>query len=137
RTFTRPGPGMPYGAPQTASASADISASMNVAGIERSRSGDADDSWSCRKRAGSILLGAVTVVSPSEALWEVFQRITRGGRLMRLRHAHHRARSTHHLAGRNFQPGMVRDYRTVASSNRRWSIDASVSMSSASVRDVA
>jgi hypothetical protein len=27
--------------------------------IERSRSGDAEASWSCRKRAGSILLGAV------------------------------------------------------------------------------
>jgi hypothetical protein len=35
---------------------------MNVVSIERSRSGDADASWSWRKRAGSILLGAVTVV---------------------------------------------------------------------------
>ena len=51
----------PYAAPQTASASADISALMNVVSIERSRSGDADSSWSCRKRAGSILLGAVIV----------------------------------------------------------------------------
>jgi hypothetical protein len=45
-----------------------MSVLMNVVSIERSRSGDADASWSCRKRAGSILLGAVTVVSPSEAL---------------------------------------------------------------------
>jgi hypothetical protein len=68
RTFIRSGDGVPYGAPHIASASADISVFTNVVSIERSRSGDADASWSCRKRAGSILLGAVTVVSPSEAL---------------------------------------------------------------------
>src|SRR5580704_17463841 len=49
---------MPYGAPQIASASADISVFTNVVSIERSRSKDADASWSCRKRAGSMLLGA-------------------------------------------------------------------------------
>jgi hypothetical protein len=38
----------PYGAPQTASASADIKVLMNVTSIERSRSGDADASCSCR-----------------------------------------------------------------------------------------
>jgi hypothetical protein len=47
---------------------ADISVLTNVVSIERSRSGDADASWSCRNRAGSILLGAVIVMSPSEAL---------------------------------------------------------------------
>ena len=41
---------------------------MKVVSIERSKSGDADASWSCKKRAGPILLGAVTVVSPPEAL---------------------------------------------------------------------
>jgi hypothetical protein len=44
-----------------------MSAFTNVVSIERSRSGDAD-AWSCRKRAGSILLGAVAAESPSEAL---------------------------------------------------------------------
>jgi hypothetical protein len=68
RTFTRSGPGIPYGAPHIASASADISVLMKAVSIERSRSGDADASWSCRKRAGSILLGAVTAMSPSEGL---------------------------------------------------------------------
>ncbi len=56
---------------------ADIRAFANVVTIARSRSGDPDSSWSRRKRAGSILLGAVIVMSPSEALWKVFQRITR------------------------------------------------------------
>src|SRR3954453_19396414 len=50
---------VPYSAPQTASASADISVLMNVVSICRSRSGLAWASCSCRKRAGSILLGAV------------------------------------------------------------------------------
>jgi hypothetical protein len=68
RTLTRSGEGIPYRAPQIASASADISVLTNVVSIERSKSGDADASWSCRKLTGSILLGAVTVVSPSEAL---------------------------------------------------------------------
>src|SRR3954463_5860015 len=49
----------PYSAPQTASASADISVLMNVVSICRSRSGLAWASCSCRKWAGSILLGAV------------------------------------------------------------------------------
>src|ERR671916_2870478 len=49
----------PYSAPQTASASADISVLMKVVSICRSRSGLAWASCSCRKRAGSILLGAV------------------------------------------------------------------------------
>jgi len=49
----------PYGAPQIASASADISASANVFTIARSRSGLADSSCSHRKPAGSTLLGAV------------------------------------------------------------------------------
>jgi hypothetical protein len=40
-------------------ASADIRVFMNVVNIERSRSGDADPSCSCRNRAGSILEGAV------------------------------------------------------------------------------
>jgi hypothetical protein len=53
---------------QTASASVDMSALMNVVSIERSRSGAADSSRSCRNRAGSILLGAVIVMSSSEAL---------------------------------------------------------------------
>ena len=55
RTFARSGDGIPYGAPHTASASAGISASTNVVSSDRSRSGDADATWSCRKRAGSIL----------------------------------------------------------------------------------
>jgi hypothetical protein len=59
RTFTRSALGIPYGAPQTASASADISVFTNVVSIERSRSGDADASWSCSMRAGSILGFAV------------------------------------------------------------------------------
>ena len=43
------------------------------------------------QKAGRVdTAGAVTVVSPSEALWEVFQRITRWPPY-RLRHAHHRA----------------------------------------------
>jgi hypothetical protein len=58
RTFTRSGDGIPYGAPQAESASADISASRNEVSSDRSRSGDADSSWSCRKRAGSILVFA-------------------------------------------------------------------------------
>jgi hypothetical protein len=45
-----------------------MSALMNAVSIERSKSGDADSSWSCRNRAGSILLGAVIVMSPAEAL---------------------------------------------------------------------
>ena len=43
---------MPYGAPQTAATSADVSVLMNAASIWRSRSGDVEDSWSCRKREG-------------------------------------------------------------------------------------
>src|SRR5918912_3676409 len=49
----------PYGAPQIASASADISASANVCTIARSRSGLADSSCSRSSPAGSRLLGAV------------------------------------------------------------------------------
>src|SRR3954449_8824436 len=49
----------PYSAPQTASASADISVLMKVVSICRSRSGLAWASCSSRKRTGSILLGAV------------------------------------------------------------------------------
>src|SRR3954454_4536184 len=49
----------PYSAPQTASASADISVLMNVVSICRSRSGLAWASCSDRKWAGSILLSAV------------------------------------------------------------------------------
>ncbi|TCM40454.1 hypothetical protein EV648_113277 [Kribbella sp. VKM Ac-2568] len=54
-----PGLGTPYGAPQTASASADNSAWMNVPNISRNRSGDAIANWSCRNSAGSILVFAV------------------------------------------------------------------------------
>jgi hypothetical protein len=98
--LTRSGPGMPYGAPQTASASADISALMNVLSIERSRSGDADSSCSCRNRAGPVLLGAVIA--------DVFFRSTVRGlpkdhamaALTRLRHAQ-QGRSAHHSGGRN------------------------------------
>src|SRR4051812_48312104 len=50
---------VPYSAPQTASASADIRVLMNVVSICRSRSGEAWASCSCRKWTGSILLGAV------------------------------------------------------------------------------
>jgi hypothetical protein len=64
RTFTRSGDAWPYGAPQIASASADMSASMNVDSNERNRSGDADARRSCRKRTGSILLGAVIAWLP-------------------------------------------------------------------------
>src|SRR3954468_9625604 len=49
----------PYSAPQTASASADMRVLVNVVSICRSRSGLAWASCSCRKWAGSILLGAV------------------------------------------------------------------------------
>src|SRR5205823_6672817 len=49
----------PYGAPQIASASADISASANVFTIACNRSGDAASNCSRRKPAGSTLLGAV------------------------------------------------------------------------------
>src|SRR3954453_4579312 len=49
----------PYSAPQTASASADMSVLMKVVSICRNRSGLAWASCSCRKRVGSILLGAV------------------------------------------------------------------------------
>ena len=44
REFTRSGLGCPYGAPQIASASAPINASMNAVNIPRSRSGDAEAS---------------------------------------------------------------------------------------------
>src|SRR4051794_9531577 len=50
---------VPYSAPQTASASADMSVLMKVVSICRSRSGLAWASCSDRKWAGSILLGAV------------------------------------------------------------------------------
>jgi hypothetical protein len=69
--------GRPYGAPQTASASADISAWMNVESMSRSRSGDAVASWSCRNSAGSILVFAVIALFSFRSLWKVFQRITR------------------------------------------------------------
>jgi hypothetical protein len=39
----------------------------NTLNIERSRSGDADTNCSCKKRAGSILLGAV-IAGSFEAL---------------------------------------------------------------------
>lgn len=48
-----------YSAPQTASASADGSVSTNVVSMSRSRSGEACSRCSCRKRAGSIIDGAV------------------------------------------------------------------------------
>jgi hypothetical protein len=50
---------VPYGAPQTASASADINASANVFTISRNRSGLAESSCSRKKLAGLTLLGAV------------------------------------------------------------------------------
>jgi hypothetical protein len=46
------------GAPAIAAASAGISVLMKVVSVERSRSGDADFSWSCGNRAGPILVGA-------------------------------------------------------------------------------
>jgi hypothetical protein len=49
------------------SASADINVFTNTVNISRSKSGDADSSCSCRKRAGSILLGAV-IAGSFEAL---------------------------------------------------------------------
>ncbi len=52
-----------YGAPQIASASADISASANVFTIARSTSGPADSACSRRNSAGFILLGAVIAFS--------------------------------------------------------------------------
>src|SRR5919199_3168135 len=57
--LTRSAERAPYSAPQTASASADISVLMKVVSIWRSRSGLAWASCSCRKAVGSILLGAV------------------------------------------------------------------------------
>ena len=53
--FTRSGSDIPYGAPQIASASAPIKASMNVDNNPRSRSGDALDNCSCNIATGSIL----------------------------------------------------------------------------------
>src|SRR6059058_803892 len=49
---------------------------MNVVSIWRNRSGLAWASCSCRKRAGSILLGAV-IASFLLGLWKVIQKITR------------------------------------------------------------
>jgi hypothetical protein len=48
----------------------------NVVNIERSRSSDADASWSCRKRAGSTLFGAVIAWVSFKARWKVFRRTT-------------------------------------------------------------
>src|SRR5207342_2634566 len=76
RTLVRSGLDIPYGAPHTASASADINTSMNVYNNSRNRSGEADSSCSCRKRAGSILLGAVIGFS-IESTRKVSRRITR------------------------------------------------------------
>jgi hypothetical protein len=59
REFTRSWLRCPYGAPQTASASALISASANVFTIARNTSGSAEAACSRRNWAGSILLGAV------------------------------------------------------------------------------
>ena len=67
----------PYSARQIASASALISASMNVDNRSRSRSGEAWVSCSCRKRAGSILGPAVIACSSLESTWKVSRRITR------------------------------------------------------------
>ncbi len=64
REFTRSSLRCPYGAPQTASASADISASANVFTIARNRSGLADSSCSRSTPTGSTLLGAVIAFSP-------------------------------------------------------------------------
>ena len=88
--WSAPGEVSPYGAPQTASASADISVFMNVVSIERSRSGDADPSCSCRNRAGSILQGAVIAWFSCRDCGRSSRR-SRGGRPTRLRHARHRA----------------------------------------------
>src|SRR5215203_3196587 len=89
----------PYSAPQTASASADINVLMNVVSICRSRSGLAWASCSDRKRAGSILLGAV-IASFLLGSCERSSRRSRGGRL------HVRATLVtepvaHHLGGRH------------------------------------
>lgn len=65
RVLTRSGELVPYSAPQTASASADIRVSMNVVNSERSRSGDAAVRCSCRNRAGSILGVAIAWISSS------------------------------------------------------------------------
>ena len=74
-----------------------------VVSIDRSRSGDADSSWPCRKRPGRYCQGR----SPSCLLQKHCERSSkesRGGRLTRLRHAHQPGPSVHHLGGRNLRP---------------------------------
>jgi hypothetical protein len=62
--LVRSGLATPYGAPHNTSASAPINASMNIVNMPRNRSGDALASWSCRNRAGSILVFAVILFAP-------------------------------------------------------------------------
>ena len=64
RLFTRSGLEVAYSAPQTASASADISAFTNAVDIARSRSEPGSASWAARNRAGSIPCGAVIAWTP-------------------------------------------------------------------------
>src|SRR5919205_1014791 len=97
----------PYGAPQIASASADISASANVFTIARSRSGLADSSCSRRKPAGSTLLGAVIASFSLIMTWSS-EKDLRGDRL--LSHDPPLTRpAVHHLRGRGPRPpGLAR-----------------------------
>ncbi len=58
---------------------------MKVVSIERSRSGEAEARCSCRKQAGSILLGAVIAWSSFRSAVRGLQKITRWPPYTRLR----------------------------------------------------
>src|SRR3954452_19211368 len=92
----------PYSAPQTASASADISVLMNVVSICRSRSGLAWASCSDRKWAGSILLGAVIAL----VSWIAVEGFPEDHAVAALTSGPHPERGAvvHHLGGRHCRP---------------------------------